>query len=74
MFSAYRAPELLFGSRNYDHLAIDLWSLGATFAEFFTPLRLHGDEDDDGDDDDDEDEVEDDMVSPFMVPRYGASL
>ncbi|KAF8971793.1 kinase-like domain-containing protein [Flammula alnicola] len=43
---AYRAPELLFGTRSYDHLAIDLWSLGATLAEFFTPLRLIGDEDD----------------------------
>ena len=71
VFSAYRAPELLFGSRHYDHLAIDLWSLGVTFAEFFMPLRLHGDEDDDGDEDDeDDDDVEDDTVSPFIVPRY----
>jgi serine/threonine protein kinase len=36
----YRAPELLFGTRSYDPFAIDLWSFGATFAEFFTPLRL----------------------------------
>ncbi|KAJ3815178.1 CMGC/CDK protein kinase [Lentinula aff. lateritia] len=34
----YRAPELLFGTRSYDAYAIDLWSLGAMFAEFFTPL------------------------------------
>lgn len=34
----YRAPELLFGSRAYDPLALDLWSLGVTLAEFFTPL------------------------------------
>ncbi|KAH7878729.1 kinase-like domain-containing protein [Lentinula edodes] len=34
----YRAPELLFGTRSYDAYAIDLWSLGAVFAEFFTPL------------------------------------
>ncbi|KAJ3930932.1 MAG: kinase-like domain-containing protein [Lentinula lateritia] len=34
----YRAPELLFGTRSYDAYAIDLWSIGAVFAEFFTPL------------------------------------
>ncbi|KAJ4000185.1 kinase-like domain-containing protein [Lentinula boryana] len=34
----YRAPELLFGTRSYDACAIDLWSLGAMFAEFFTSL------------------------------------
>ncbi|KAL1731672.1 kinase-like domain-containing protein [Schizophyllum commune] len=43
----YRAPELLFGPRTYDAFAIDMWSLGATFAEFFTPLSLYLDEDDD---------------------------
>ncbi|CAB4385793.1 kinase-like protein [Rhizophagus irregularis] len=31
----YRAPELLFSSRNYSY-AVDLWSLGCIFAEFFT--------------------------------------
>ncbi|KAL0952087.1 hypothetical protein HGRIS_008723 [Hohenbuehelia grisea] len=40
----YRAPELLFGTRSYDAFAIDRWSLGATLAEFFTPLRLHTDD------------------------------
>ncbi len=77
VFSAYRAPELLFGSRHYDHLAIDLWSLGVTFAEFFLPLRLRGDEDDDGDEDEDDvddDGVEDDTASPFIVPRYSALI
>ncbi|EAU92375.1 CMGC/CDK protein kinase [Coprinopsis cinerea okayama7 len=50
---AYRAPELLFGTRAYDAIAVDLWSLGATLAEFFTPLRMSSDDtDDDGDDDD----------------------
>ncbi|KAJ3773548.1 kinase-like domain-containing protein [Lentinula raphanica] len=34
----YRAPELLFGTRSYDAYAIDMWSLGAMFAEFFTSL------------------------------------
>lgn len=45
--SPYRAPELLFGPRTYDAFAIDAWSLGVTFAEFFTPLRLQTDEDED---------------------------
>ncbi|EIW87347.1 kinase-like protein [Coniophora puteana RWD-64-598 SS2] len=36
----YRAPELLFGPRTYSAPATDLWSLGTTLAEFFTPLRL----------------------------------
>ncbi|PPQ89974.1 hypothetical protein CVT25_009614 [Psilocybe cyanescens] len=72
---AYRAPELLFGSRNYDHCAIDLWSVGATFAEFFTPLRLVSDDEDDGDDDDDTDpdaegEPEHVPLEPFIVPKY----
>ncbi|KAH9486068.1 Cyclin-dependent kinase 2 [Psilocybe cubensis] len=66
---AYRAPELLFGSRNYDHCAIDLWSIGATFAEFFTPLRLVSDDEDDGDDDDDT-EPDSDPLAPFIVPKY----
>lgn len=34
--SPYRAPELLFGSKAYDPFALDIWSLGATIAEFFT--------------------------------------
>ncbi|KAI6031117.1 hypothetical protein PISMIDRAFT_441238 [Pisolithus microcarpus 441] len=44
---AYRAPELLFGPRSYDAFAIDRWSLGVTFAEFFTPIRLCSGEQDD---------------------------
>ncbi|KAI0053401.1 kinase-like protein [Auriscalpium vulgare] len=35
----YRAPELLFGPTSYNAMACDLWSLGATFAEFFTTLH-----------------------------------
>ncbi|GBC09377.1 hypothetical protein RclHR1_08800010 [Rhizophagus clarus] len=31
----YRAPELLFSSRDYSY-AVDLWSIGCIFAEFFT--------------------------------------
>lgn len=38
--SAYRAPELLFGSRSYDPFALDRWSLGCCIATFFTPLAL----------------------------------
>ncbi|KAF5312234.1 hypothetical protein D9619_002503 [Psilocybe cf. subviscida] len=73
----YRAPELLFGCRTYDPLALDLWSLGATFSEFFTTLRLRGDEEDDGDDDDDtepstpaSDSQTPIPLKPFVVPRY----
>ncbi|GAA5851169.1 hypothetical protein JCM8547_004153 [Rhodosporidiobolus lusitaniae] len=35
---SYRAPELLFGPRTYSPPALDLWALGATLSEFFTPL------------------------------------
>jgi serine/threonine protein kinase len=35
----YRAPELLFGSRDYDPFALDLWALGTVIAEFYTPLQ-----------------------------------
>ena len=64
----YRAPELLFGTRTYDPLAIDLWSLGATFAQFFTALRL-------SDDDDDTEidtglESDDAPPTPFIVPKH----
>ncbi|TNY22059.1 CMGC/CDK protein kinase [Rhodotorula diobovata] len=34
----YRAPEIIFGSRAYDPLALDLWALGATLAALFRPL------------------------------------
>jgi len=36
----------LFGPRKYDAFAIDTWSLGATFAEFFTSVRLYSPFDD----------------------------
>lgn len=45
--SPYRAPELLFGARTYDPYAVDMWSLGCTFAEFFTPLLPEEDDDED---------------------------
>ncbi|GBE77583.1 kinase-like protein [Sparassis crispa] len=66
----YRAPELLFGANAYDAFAIDLWSLGATFAEFFTPLKLQVEYE--GHACDDEDSVEDDgdtFKEPFIIPR-----
>jgi serine/threonine protein kinase len=70
----YRAPELLFGPKSYDAYAADIWSLGATFAEFFTPLRLCTSEEDDFGADSDNDSVStsEDMDLPrhaFVVPK-----
>ncbi|KAJ6601102.1 CMGC/CDK protein kinase [Mycena vulgaris] len=45
---AYRAPELLFGTRAYDAAAIDMWSFGTVLAEMLSALRLCSDEEDDG--------------------------
>ncbi|TFK70066.1 kinase-like protein [Pluteus cervinus] len=64
----YRAPELLFGARTYDAMTIDLWSLGATFAEFFTPLKLFNDDIDEFEDDL-EPSDDDEISSPFIVPK-----
>ncbi|KAJ9126809.1 hypothetical protein QFC24_001842 [Naganishia onofrii] len=36
----YRAPELLFGADSYSPMHIDLWALGATLSEFFTPMMF----------------------------------
>lgn len=63
--SPYRAPELLFGARSYDPFAIDLWSLGATLAEFFTPLHLLSD---DSDEEYAPSEEESNNIEPFMLP------
>ncbi|KAL4251286.1 Protein kinase-like domain superfamily protein [Abortiporus biennis] len=60
----YRAPELIFGPTDYDPFAVDLWSLGTTLSELFTPLRLESDEEID-------DEAEEDQTTPprpFIVP------
>ncbi|TRM70577.1 kinase-like domain-containing protein [Schizophyllum amplum] len=69
---AYRAPELLFGPRTYDPFAIDMWSLGATFAEFFTSLSLYLDDDNDGfpEDEDAVEDEEDARPVAFHVPRF----
>nr|VWP02446.1 N/A [Ganoderma boninense] len=66
----YRAPELLFGARDYNACAIDLWSMGAILAEFFTPLRLrkcYFDEEDWYEDSDDSDS---DSDSPPAKPPF----
>ncbi|KZT73248.1 kinase-like protein [Daedalea quercina L-15889] len=63
----YRAPELLFGASSYDPYASDLWSLGTTCAEFFTPLRLQNRYDDYDELEDDLDE--DDRKRPFVIPK-----
>jgi serine/threonine protein kinase len=67
-YRPYRAPELLFGAQSYDAFAIDLWSFGANFAEFFTPLRLcyDGDDDDDGNYDSN---TSDKIKAPFIMPQ-----
>jgi len=43
---AYRAPELLFGARDYDPYATDLWSLGVLCAEFFAAVGARGSDSD----------------------------
>ncbi|OAV91012.1 hypothetical protein PTTG_04799 [Puccinia triticina 1-1 BBBD Race 1] len=40
----YRAPELLFGSRSYSPLALDIWAFGALIAEFYRPMERSEDE------------------------------
>lgn len=71
----YRAPELLFGPRNYDAFAIDSWSLGATFAEFFTSVRLFNPLDDEefdfeGDEQSDSgDSSSSKPIESFIIPR-----
>lgn len=71
----YRAPELLFGPRNYNAFAIDSWSLGATFAEFFTSVRLFNPLDDEdldfeGDEQSDSgDESPAKPAEPFIIPK-----
>ncbi|KAK4046747.1 hypothetical protein OIV83_005852 [Microbotryomycetes sp. JL201] len=34
----YRAPELIFASKQYDAQAIDVWALGATLSELYLPI------------------------------------
>ncbi|KAG6834460.1 hypothetical protein H0H93_009495, partial [Arthromyces matolae] len=66
---AYRAPELLFGTRDYEAYAIDLWSLGATVAEFFTPIRAQAEAEEDQYDSDSDDFRDSDATSPFIVSK-----
>ncbi|KAG1742694.1 kinase-like domain-containing protein [Suillus paluster] len=71
----YRAPELLFGPRNYDAFAVDSWSLGTTFAEFFTSVRLFNPLDDEQFDFEGDEQSESDDESPakpaqpFIIPK-----
>ncbi|KAI0936884.1 hypothetical protein AcV5_004914 [Taiwanofungus camphoratus] len=67
----YRAPELLFGPTTYDAFAIDLWSLGAMLAEFFTPLRLQRQHDEYDDDSASESDIDDGDAPrpPFIVTK-----
>jgi len=65
-FRPYRAPELLFGVRKYDATAIDLWALGATFAEFFTTLHCHHALVDDFDDNDADTDERGDSTKAYL--------
>ena len=56
----------MFGPRQYDAVACDLWSLGAVIAEFFTTLhRRSASEDDFGEFGDDEEE--DDPTKAYIL-------
>ncbi|KAL1749298.1 kinase-like domain-containing protein [Schizophyllum fasciatum] len=66
----YRAPELLFGPRTYDAFAIDMWSLGATFAEFFTSMSLYLEDEDGNLLSDDEGEEPSRPPAAFHVPKH----
>lgn len=62
---------MLFGARDYNPLTIDLWSLGATLAEFFTPLTLIDERDDLDDSDDSGDSgstTKAELPKPFVIP------
>lgn len=50
---------------------MDLWSLGATCAEFFTALRLRSDENDAYDSDEDVDETSTHLRQAFILPEDG---
>ncbi|KAJ7729087.1 CMGC/CDK protein kinase [Mycena maculata] len=65
----YRAPELLFGTRVYDAVAIDMWSFGTVLAEMFSALRLCPDDEDDFDG---EEPVYSAQAgdAPFVVPLW----
>ncbi|KAJ7157323.1 CMGC/CDK protein kinase [Mycena filopes] len=64
----YRAPELLFGTRAYDAMAIDMWSVGTVLAEMFSALRLcsNDEEEEEGDEEPVCSAQADDP--PFVVP------
>jgi len=62
---------LLFGTRSYNAFAIDIWSLGCIFAEFFTALRLRRNEDDNHDHEEDSSSISesDNGLNPFIIPK-----
>lgn len=56
----------MFGPKTYDASAADMWSVGATFAEFFRPLKQQLDVD--GWDDDYEEGAEEDGEQHTALP------
>lgn len=68
----YKPPELLFGATVYDAFAVDMWSLGVTFASFFTTLRFFNGEDSDDECDSEEEDPDGTRTRAFVFPSYVA--
>ncbi|TDL26417.1 kinase-like protein [Rickenella mellea] len=67
----FRAPELLFGPSSYDAFATDLWSLGASIANFFTAIQLFEILEDDNDTDEEEQQP---LKNGFVIPNNLSEL
>ena len=67
----YRAPETIFGPVQYDPFAVDLWSLGAVLAEFFTGFTFESEDEDEFLESPASDDAENVTVPPYRnIERY----